>query len=114
MRGKAAIGEGNTCSGGGGERRGDTGNHFKFDASCAESLNFFGGAAEEQRVATLEANNDLVLCGGSNEERVDVVLREQSDAATFADVDAFSSWRDESKDFGADERVVQNNAGRLE
>jgi hypothetical protein len=50
---------------------------------------------------------------GVNEEGVDVRLGEKSKAGTLADVDALGVCRDEGEDLRADERVVEDDAGRL-
>jgi hypothetical protein len=112
--GHAAIGKRNASSRGSAESGGNAGNELEVDASGAQGLDFFGGTAEQERVATLETNDDLVFCGGSDQERVNVVLGEEPDTAALADVDAFGGGRDKGKDFGADERVVENDVGGLE
>jgi hypothetical protein len=75
---------------------------------------FFGGAAKEERVAALEADDGRVFLGRGNEERVDVVLGEETEAAALADVDELRGWRDQGEDFGADEGVVEDDVGGFE
>jgi hypothetical protein len=54
-----------------------------------------------------------VLSSGSDEQRIDVTLGEQADTAALADIDAFGGGRDQGKYFAADQRIVENNVGRL-
>ena len=55
------------------------------------------------------------MFGGSvDEEGVDVVLGEETEASAFADVDALGGGRDEREDFWGDEGVVENDFGGLE
>ncbi len=110
---QAAIGEGEFCGGGGGKGGGDAGNDFKRDVGSAQGFDFFGGAAKEERVATFEADDDFVLTGGVEEKRVNVLLGEEAEAGAFADVDALGGGGDEIEDFRRDERVVEDDAGRL-
>ena len=110
---EAAIGERDLCSGGGGEGCRDARNDFKKNFVGAESLDFFGGAAKEERVAPFEADDNRMLRGGVDEERVDVGLREETEAGALADVDTLCGGRDEGEDFGADEGIVEDNVGGL-
>jgi hypothetical protein len=66
--GEAAIGERNFCGGGGGEGGTDARYDFECDVGFAESLEFFGGAAEEERVASFEPDDDLISGGVGEEE----------------------------------------------
>ena len=59
---------------GGTERSGDARDDFEIDVGFAEGLDFFCGAAEEERVAPFEADYDFVFGGVGEEERVDVLL----------------------------------------
>ena len=86
---ETAISERNFGGCGCAEGGGDAGDYFEIDVGFAEGLNFFGGAAEEERVASFEADYDFVFGGVGEEERVDVGLGEEAETGTFADVDAF-------------------------
>jgi len=63
VRGETAIGEGNFRGCGCAESGGDAGDDFEIDFGFAEGLDFFGGAAEEERVASFEADYDFVFGG---------------------------------------------------
>jgi hypothetical protein len=93
VRGETAIGEGDFCSCGCAEGGGDAGDNFEIDFGFAEGLDFFGGAAEEERVTSFEADYDFVFGSVGEEERVDVLLGEEAEAGSFADVDAFGGGR---------------------
>jgi hypothetical protein len=112
--GEAAIGERKFGGGRGSERGGDAGDDFEGNVGGAKGFDFFGGAAEEERVASFEADDGLMFVGGGNEERVDVVLGEEAEAGAFADVDELGGSGDESEDFGGDEGVVEDDFGGLE
>jgi hypothetical protein len=103
VEGDASIGEGNSRGSGGSKGGGDAGNNFEIDGGDAESADFLCGAAEEKRIATLEADNDVVLSGGRDEKRIDVVLREETETPAFANVDAGGGRRNETEDRFTDE-----------
>jgi len=109
MRGEAAVGKGDLRCGSGTEGGRDAGNDFEIDMRGAESSDFFGGAAEQERVAALEANNGGVFLRRGDEQGVDFVLREKTEAAAFADIDALRGSGDELEDCGADEGVVEDD-----
>jgi hypothetical protein len=81
---EAAISERNFCGCGCAEGGGDAGDDFEIDFGFAEGLDFFGGAAEEERVASLQADYDFVFGGVGEEEGVDVLLGEKAEAGAFA------------------------------
>lgn len=113
VRGEAAIREREFCSGGGGESSGNTGDDFEMDPGGAESFHLLRSAAKEKRIASFEADDDAMLTGSVHEESVDVRLSEQAKTGALADVYALGGGRDEAEDFGADERVVENDLGGL-
>ena len=51
------MGERNLRVGRSAKGRGDAGNDFKLDAGLAQGFHLFSSAAEDQRVATLEADH---------------------------------------------------------
>lgn len=114
VRGKAAIGERNFRGGGGAECGGDAGDDFEGNVGFAQGLELFGGAAEKERVASLEADDDFVFGGVGEEERIDVLLGEEAEAGALADVNAFGGGGNEVENFRADEGVVKDDIGGLQ
>ena len=112
--GDAAVGERELGGGGGSKCGGNAGDNFEGNVVGTERVDFFGGAAEEERVTTFEADDDFVARGGVNEERVDVGLREEAEAGALADVDALGGGGDEREDLRADERIVEDDVGGLQ
>jgi hypothetical protein len=89
------------------------GDNIEIDASVAEGLHLFRGAAENQRVATLEANDDFVARGVGDQQSVDFFLGQQLPAAALTNVDDLGAARDSLQHFAADERIVKNDRGAL-
>ena len=77
-----------------------------------QKRNFFVRAAEQHRVAALEAHHHLVLARGVDELLVDERLRGRMPAAALADLYelAFDSKR---KNLLRHQRVVENDVGAL-
>jgi hypothetical protein len=113
-RGDATIGKRDLRGGGGCECSRDAGDDFEGNVVGPESVDFFGGPAEEERVAAFETNYDLMMGGSVDEEGVDVRLGEETKAGALAHVDALDGGGDEGEDLRAHERVVEDDAGRLE
>jgi hypothetical protein len=107
-----AVGKGDFRGGGGAERSRNTWHDFEIDGGFAESLDFLGGAAEEHRVATFETDDNFVRSSGGDEERVDVALRQQTEASALADINELGVRQCEIEDLRADERIVKNDVGR--
>ena len=76
----------------------------------AQIVDFLLGAAEEQRVAPLEAHDDPMLPGGVGQALVDEVLRGRVPAAALADRDLLGARR-EREDRLRDERVMEHDLG---
>ncbi len=111
---QAAVGKRDLRGSRGSEGRGDAGNDFEINVGGAHGVDFFGGAAEQERVAAFEANDDLVFARGVDEERVDFRLCEEAEAGAFADVDALGGGGDECENFRGDKRIVEDDASGLE
>ena len=94
-RGDATIGERDLRGGGGCEGGRDAGDDFEGNVVGTEGVDFFGGPAEEERVAAFETDDDFVMGCTVDEERVDVRLSEKTKAGTLADVDALGGGGDE-------------------
>src|SRR5258706_16476594 len=81
-----------SCGCGCAEGGGDAGDDFEVDIGFTEGLDFFGGAAEEERVASFEADYDFVFCGVGEEGGGDVLLAEEGEAGAFGYGDALGGW----------------------
>ena len=113
VRREPAVRERNLSAGRGTEGSRDARNNLEIDVRCAERLYFLGGAAEEHGVAPFEAYHHLVFTRGGDEERVDFVLREKTEAAALADIYALRGGREERKNLRADKGVVKDDIRRL-
>ena len=83
---------------GGGKGGGDPRDDLEGDAGVVERGHLFGGAAEDERVSTLEADDAAAGAGVFDHESVDLVLGDVLQAASFADID----------DFGVGRRIFEN------
>ena len=72
--GAVAAGEGAADGGGGGERGGDAGDDLEGNAGIGEGGHLFGGAAKDERIAALEADDAAMGAGVLDHERVDFFL----------------------------------------
>ncbi len=89
----AALRERGLEIGGGGERRGDARHDLAGDAGGFERGDLLLRAAEEHRVAALEAHDDAVLARGVDQALVDELLRGGMPAAALADRDPLRALR---------------------
>src|SRR5258708_34365976 len=108
------MSEWNFCVGCGAECGCDAGNNFEFDAGLAQSFHLFAGAAENERIAALEADNLQAQQRVLNHQRVDLRLADALAAKAFADVVDFGRRWNEGEDFRADQIVVQHDIGQLQ
>src|SRR5450631_4455186 len=104
-------GAGNGCRGG--KRSRDARHHLELNAIGVERGNLFSGTAEDERVATLKADDDTLGASVLDHEVVDVFLRDAFCSAALADIDDFSVGTGELEDRGGNQVVVKNNVGRL-
>ena len=79
-----------------------------------ERGHLFRGAAKDERVAALEADDGAMRGGRVDHERVDFVLRDGFCAAALADVDNFRAGRGEIENCLRDKVVVQDDVGGLD
>src|SRR5207248_1983544 len=95
----------------GAQRGGDAGDHLEGDAGGGERLGLLAAAAEQERVAALEAHDALAAAGGVDQRLVygDAALGVAW--AEFSDREAFGGWRDEVEDARRDEGVVEDEIG---
>jgi hypothetical protein len=87
---------------------------FVRDAGFVERGHFFGGAAEDERIAALEADHTAAGAGVLDHQRVDFVLGDGLCAAALADVDDFGARRGELENGLRDEIVVEDHVGGLD
>ena len=112
-RGEAAVRERNLRGGSSAKGGGDTGNNFKLYVGRAKGIHLFGRAAEQERVATFEANYDFVFACGFDEQSVDFRLGEETEACSLANVDALCACGYQGENFRRYERVMKNDVRRL-
>src|SRR6476646_7674990 len=87
------------------------GNDFEVDTGCAQGFNLFTSAAEDQRIATLQAHHLQSQQCVLDEQRVDLALADFLLSETLADVLHFGRRRDERENLRADQVVMQNDIG---
>ena len=88
-----AIGKRTADGSCGSEGGGDSGNDLERNAGLGERGNFFGGAAEDERVAALEADHAAPGARMVDHEGVDLFLGDGLGAAALADVDDLRAGR---------------------
>jgi hypothetical protein len=110
-RARDAAGERKSGEGGGSESGGDSGDDLKGNGGGGEGFNLFGGAAKEERVATLETNDAGAGASVLDHQAVDFFLGNGLAAAALADVLKEGSVGGEGEDFGGDEIVVEQAGG---
>jgi hypothetical protein len=96
--------------GGRGQRGGHAGHHLDFQARLGAGLQFFLEAAEDARVAALEAHDQPVFAPMAHDQRVDRGLPGAVAEAALADVDPLRARR-EFAQCRVGERVVQHHVG---
>ena len=106
-----AIGQRAGNCGGGGESSRDAGDNFEIDAGLAERRHLLRGAAEDERVAALQAHHAAACKGMLRHQRVDFFLGDGFGAATLADVDDLGAATSEVKDRLRDKIVVEDDVG---
>ena len=111
--GGVAVGEGGFERGGDGEGGGDAGNDVKGDAGGAESFDLFVGAAEDEGVSGLEAEDGLCCTGVGDHHGVDLGLGDAGLATAFADGGELSLRVGKGEDLGGDEVVVEDDGSGL-
>ena len=110
---RAAMGQRNLRCG----RRAQGGSHARHDlvgnSGSPESFDFFAGAAEDQRVAALQANDVQPGVRESDHQKIDFFLLNLLLAATLANVVHLRRRRNELQNLRSDQVVVQHGFGRL-
>ena len=97
-----------------GHRGGDAADHFHGHAGGAQVLHLLAAAAEDERVAALEAHHVLARAHGVEHELLDQRLRRALAAAALAHVDDARAGRRQRHDGLAHQVVHQHHGGRLQ
>ena len=108
-----AAGERAADGGGCSEGGGDAGNNLKGHTGFGERGHLLCGAAEEERIAALEAYDNAPRLCQLDHQRVDLLLRDALHAAALAHVDDFGDRRGQCKNRLRNKAVVQNYIGGL-
>ena len=112
---RVAVGEGAANGRGRGKGGCDAGDNLERNARGVQSRHLFGGAAEDQRIAGLQADNDGDLPAGVvDHHRVDFVLRDCFVSAALAYINNLSRWRSEIENGLRNEIVVKNDVRGLD
>src|ERR1051326_6611401 len=106
-----AGGAGDAGVRGAGDGRGDARHDLEGDAGGGELLRLFAAAAEDERIAALEADDALPILRLGHEQRVDLVLRQRVRAGALADVDDLRRLREARHDLARHERVGGDEVG---
>ena len=114
VRSAVAVGERALDRGGGCEGGGDSGDDLEGHAGVVERGHLFGGAAEDERVSALEADDAAPSAGVFDHQGVDLVLSDVLKAAALADIDDFGAGRRIFENRLRDEVVVENHVRMLD
>jgi hypothetical protein len=98
---------------GGGRGGGDAGHNLKRNCGSGEGGDLFGGAAEVEWIAALEADDAAVRLGVFDHQLVDLVLGDDFCATALAYVMNFGGGSGELKDGLGDKVIVQKDVGGL-
>ena len=80
-RGQAAVGHRDAGEGGGGHGGRDAGDDLERDAGRGQGQGLLAAAAEDERIAALEAHHALAAARGADHQRVDRLLVHRRPAA---------------------------------
>ncbi len=111
---QVAVGQRNSGVGAAPGGRGHPGNHLTIDAMRQQVFEFFRAAAEDERIAALEAHYAQVLLRQIDQQLVDLWLRQAVVAAGLADVVADAAGRQELHQIVAHQAVVDHRVGLLQ
>ena len=114
LGGRVAIGERSLEGRRYGKGGGDAGDDLEGDSFGAQGFHLFVGAAEDEGVAGLEAQDGTVLVGVFDHEGVNAGLGDAWLSAAFADGDDEGCGAGEVEHFVRDEVVGQNDVGGLD
>ena len=109
-----AVGEREAELGGRALRRGNAGNDLDRDIGSLAGRDFLGCAAEDQRIAALEAHDALALFGEAHHQRIDVVLLAGGSKAGLADQHLARLAAGKVEHVARNQIVEQNHVGRLQ
>ena len=83
-------------------------------SSLAQRFNFFSGAAEQQRVSALQADDLQAEQRELNQQRIDLFLSNALFAAAFAHAAKLRGLRNQRENLRPNQLVVQNHVGGLQ
>src|SRR5262245_55908822 len=106
-----AIGERKAKPGGRTLGGGDAGHHLNRDIRHLTSRNLFGRAAENKRVATLQAHNTLALARKADHQLIDVFLLARGAEARLADQKFSGFAAGKVENLAEDQVVKQDHVG---
>ena len=94
---------------------GHAGDDFKWDTGLDEGFGFFTATPEQARITALQPADTIARAGQTNQRFVDRFLSRGTDAvATLSDVEHDGTGAGFAQQFGCDQRIVQNDVGRLQ
>src|SRR5688500_13337178 len=94
-----------------GEGGGDAGDDFKLDAGRDQRFGLFATAAENKRVAALEADDVFAFAGEPDQRALDVALGAAEAAAFLADKHLFCLWSGQGQNRWRGQIVVDHRVG---
>ena len=94
--------------------RGDARHHLERRCRGGQRLHLLAAAAEDERVAALEAHHLLAFARQSHQQRVDFLLRHAVVVALLADVDALGVGGRSGQHLGRHQVVVDDDVGLRE
>jgi hypothetical protein len=109
--GITAMGQGDAGGGGYGTEGGDAGYDFEGDAGGGEVLGFLATAAEDEGIATFQADDVSAGAGMVDEELVDLGLGEDVVVATFSGQNDFGGGGGKTQQGGIEKGVMDHDLG---
>ena len=110
-RGMIPVGQRDPCIGGNGDRRTDAGHNLKGDARLPEHLCLLTAAAEDERIAALDAGDHRPVSRLFNEASIDLILDKGVLAYPFSGVDPADIRPGMAENLGIDQMVVNDHIG---
>jgi hypothetical protein len=92
-------------------RRGHSGHDLERDSSVGAGKRLFSAAAEDERIAALQTNDDRTGSRVGDEQRVDLLLLERRRSGLLAGVDALRAAGREIQQRGSCETVIHDHVG---
>jgi hypothetical protein len=108
------MGQGRARAGRGGQGGGDAGHDRALDAGRAAGGQLLAAAAEQERVAALQAHDGQAVQGQGDQQLVDVVLRQGVARLALGDVDPPRRDGRQVEDLVGDQAVMHDHVGGLQ